>query len=65
YEPKPYSRWTMKGMLDVKPDSQLLVAQEFWNFIGGDGAYEQLLNVFEQVGIELRPEIDARFAQFK
>jgi hypothetical protein len=65
YEPKPYSRWTMKGMLDVKPNSQLLVAQEFWNFIGGEGAYEQLLNIFEKVGIELRHEIDVRFAQFK
>jgi type II restriction enzyme len=65
YEPKPYSRWTMKGMLDVKQNSQLFVAQEFWNFIGGAGAYDQLLNIFEQIGIELRPEIDARFAQFK
>ena len=31
----------------------------------GKGAYEELLAVFEAVGIELRPEIDARFAKFK
>jgi type II restriction enzyme len=65
YEPKPYSRWTMRGMLDVKPASQLFVGKEFWDFIGGEGAYEQLLDVFEAVGIELRSEIDARFAEFK
>ncbi len=63
YEPKPYARWTMRGMLDLK--SQLLVANELWDFLGGGGAYEELLNIFEAVGIELRPELDARFAQFK
>jgi hypothetical protein len=42
-----------------------MVAEEFWNFLGGEGTYEQLLSVFEDVGIELRPEIDARFREFK
>lgn len=65
YDPKPYSRWTMRGMLDVSLQAQLFVAKEFWDFIGGEGAYEQLLDVFERVGMELRSEIDARFAQFR
>lgn len=65
YEPEPYNRWTMRGMLDVSPQAQLFVAKEFWDFIGGEGAYEQLLDVFEQVGLELRSEIDERFAKFK
>jgi type II restriction enzyme len=63
YEPKPYSRWTMRGMLDLH--SQLMVAEEFWNFVGGSGAYQDLLGIFERVGIELRDEIDARFTRFK
>ena len=63
YEPQPYSRWTMPGMLDL--DYELKVAKEFWDFVGGDGAYEDLLDVFERVGIELRPEIDAYFARFE
>lgn len=62
YEPKPYERWTLKGMLDL--DSELKVAKELWDFLGGENTYEQLLDVFETVGIELRPEIDARFQQF-
>lgn len=65
YEPAPYNRWTMRGMLDIQPQSQLFVAAEFWDFLGGDGTYEPLLDVFEQVGIELRPDIDARFAKFR
>ena len=62
YEPKPYSRWTMAGMLDL--DNELKVAEEFWDFLGGEGAYKDLLDCFERVGIELRDEIDDYFARF-
>lgn len=62
YEPQPYSRWTMRGMLDL--DNELKVANEFWDFIGGVGAYEDLLNIFENIGIELRQEIDDYFARY-
>jgi len=62
YEPKPYSRWTMAGMLDL--DKELKVAAEFWDFLGGEGAYNDLLDCFERIGIELRPEIDAYFAKY-
>lgn len=63
YEPKPYVRWTMKGMLDLK--QEVMVAEEFWDFLGGKGTYLELLNCFEQAGIELRPEIDKYFSRFK
>jgi len=63
YEPKPYSRWTMAGMLDLK--RELKVADEFWDFLGGKGAYKDLLDCFERVGIELRTEIDKYFEKFK
>lgn len=63
YEPKPYERWTLRGMLDL--DNELKVAEEFWDFLGGKGAYEDLLKCFEEVGIELRDEIDEYFSRFK
>ena len=62
YEPKPYTRWTMAGMLDL--DNELKVAEEFWDFLGGKGAYDDLLGCFERVGIELRSEIDKYFERF-
>lgn len=37
YEPLPYERWTLKGMLDL--EHELKVAEEFWDFLGGIGAY--------------------------
>lgn len=62
YEPQPYNRWTMRGMLDL--GQELKVGDEFWDFLGGKGAYQDLLDCFEQVGIELRNEIDEYFARF-
>ncbi|MCI0448819.1 MAG: TdeIII family type II restriction endonuclease [Chlorobi bacterium] len=62
YEPEPYKRWTMRGMLDL--ERELKVGKEFWDFVGGKGAYEELLDCFERVGIELRPEIDNYFKKF-
>ena len=62
YEPEPYERWMSKGMLDL--DHEVLIAEEFWDFIGGEGTYTELLDAFEQAGIELRDEIDEYFKQF-
>ncbi len=62
YEPEPYNRWTMRGMLDLK--NELKVADEFWDFLGGKNTYKDLLDCFERVGIELRDEIDTYFKRF-
>jgi len=62
YEPAPYNRWTMRGMLDLS--QELKVGYEFWDFLGGEGTYQNLLDCFERVGIELRNEIDEYFAKF-
>ncbi|MDR1553623.1 MAG: TdeIII family type II restriction endonuclease [Prevotellaceae bacterium] len=62
FYPKPYKTWTMRAMVDV--EQELKSAEEFWDFLGGKGAYNELLDCFEQAGIELRPEIDSYFAKF-
>ncbi|TSC94935.1 MAG: type II restriction endonuclease TdeIII, partial [Candidatus Berkelbacteria bacterium Athens1014_28] len=54
--------WTMRGMLDL--EKELKVANEFWDFLGGEGTYKDLLDCFERVGIELRDEIDLFFKKF-
>jgi len=62
YEPEPYNRWTMRGMLDL--NKELKVADEFWDFLGGKNTYKDLLDCFERVGIELRGEIDKYFMRY-
>ncbi|MCB5260884.1 MAG: TdeIII family type II restriction endonuclease [Candidatus Cloacimonetes bacterium] len=63
YAPKPYERWTIRGMLDL--EHELKVAEGFWDFLAGPESYESLLGVFEQVGIDMRFEIDKYFAKFR
>ena len=62
YEPEPYERWTLQGLFDLQ--NEIVVAEEFWDFLGGKNTYIELLDVFESTGIELRPEIDERFERF-
>ena len=65
YEPNPYSRWTLRGMLEIENQSQLMVAEEFWNFLaGGQDIYQDLLDCFENVGCRMRDEIDDYFSKF-
>jgi type II restriction enzyme len=63
YEPEPYQRWTMRGIIDI--ERELKVAEEFWDFLGEDGSYEELLNCYERVGIKLRPVLDRYFSKFR
>lgn len=63
YAPNPYQQWTMRGMLDI--EHELLVAEEFWDFLGDENTYIELLDCFEKVGNVLRPEIDEYFKKFR
>ena len=38
---------------------------DFWNFVASADVYEQLLDIFQDAGSELRQEIDDRFAELK
>lgn len=59
YYPEPYNRFTFKGMLDL--EKEMLVAEEFWDFLGGSGTYDQLIEIFQEVGNEQRDSIDSFF----
>ena len=64
YNPyEPDKRWTMKGMLDLKKRSES--SNRILDFLAGEGTYKDLLDCFEKAGIELRPEIDKHFLNFK
>jgi len=64
YHPEPYERWTQKGLYDLD-SGEILVGDEFWDFIARDDIYEELLDVFQEVGEELRGEIDKKFSGFR
>ena len=64
YYPESYERWTLKGLYDLE-NGEVLVGEEFWNFVASDNIYDELLDIFQEVGEELRTEIDKKFAEFR
>ena len=50
-------------MLDLP--QELKVAEEFWNYLGGQNAFEGLLDCFELAGLEMQQEINLYFQRFK
>lgn len=64
YHPEPYKRWTLKGLYDLE-NGEILVGEEFWNFVASGNIYEAVLDIFQKVGKELREEIDKKFAEFR
>lgn len=63
YHPQSYERWTLKGLYDLS--NEVLVGEEFWNFVASNNIYEDLLDAFQKVGEDLRAEIDKKFAEFR
>jgi len=64
YHPEPYERWTLKGLYDLE-NGEVLVGEEFWNFVASQSIYDELLDIFQKVGAELRTEIDRKFGEFR
>ncbi|MBS3050654.1 MAG: TdeIII family type II restriction endonuclease [Candidatus Aenigmarchaeota archaeon] len=61
YHPKPYNRFTEQGVLEK--GEEFLVGDEFWDFLGGKNTYNDLIQVFDEVGKELRKDIDAKIKE--
>jgi len=47
------------GYLDMT--NQVLIGKEFWDFVGGEGTYDEVLAIYREVGEEMRPEVTQRF----
>ena len=50
-----YKNWKVSPMFEK--NNGLLVQEEFWDFIGGSGTFEELLKVIEEVRDEVKPII--------
>lgn len=61
YYPEPYRRFTLQGVLDE--ENELVIASEFWDTLGGDGTYKELLKIFDEVGKELKNDISKKIKE--
>jgi len=48
YHPKPYERFTLQGLL--KPTEDFLIGEQFWDYLGGENTFVEILEIFDAVG---------------
>ncbi len=61
YHPKPYHRFTEVGMMN--PPNDFLVGNEYWNFIGGENTFPELLKTFDEVGKDFKDQLNKKFRE--
>lgn len=59
YHPEEYQRWTCLKFFNK--GENFLIGKDFWDFLGGNGAYEELIDIYEKVGEAVRPILDQKF----
>ncbi len=61
YHPKPYHRFTEVGMMN--PPNDFLVGDEYWDFIGGEKTFPELLKTFDEVGKDFKEQLNNKFKE--
>ena len=61
YHPQQYERFTEQGVLER--GKEFLVGKEYWDFLGGQDTFEQLLDLFDLVGKKFKEKIQQKIHQ--
>jgi len=61
YYPHSYERFTEQGLLEK--GKELLVGDEYWDFLGGKGTFIQLLDLFDLVGKKFKEKIEQKIEE--
>lgn len=61
YHPEPYQRFTEQGLLEH--GKELLIGKEYWDFLGGENTFEDLLDVFDEVGKIYKDKISKKIQE--
>ena len=63
YAPKEYERWTCLRFFEKGQD--FLIGKDFWDFLGGASAYEDIIDIYKKVGKEIRPVLLRKLKDIK
>lgn len=61
YHPKPYDRFTLQGLL--KPGEDLLIGEDYWDYLGGKNTFEEILSLFDSVGKMYKEQIASKIRE--
>jgi len=61
YYPQPYERFTEQGVLEK--GKEFLIGKEYWDFLGGEKTFEDLLELFDFVGKTFKEKIQQKIKE--
>ncbi len=61
-ERKENYKWEFTKMF-FDLDKEVLIGREFWDFLGGEGTYDEILQIFKKVGERKGKEITKRLIE--
>ena len=62
YYPKNFPFHKAKSFMDYPND--LLIGEEYWDLLGGEGTYQDLLNIFVELAKDFSTKINKKFSKF-
>jgi len=66
YGKKEDYKWTFPARwFDMQNDESVLIGNEFWDLIGGDGAYKNFIKEINELGVEYRERIYREFLEIE
>jgi hypothetical protein len=61
YHPQSYKRFTEQGVLEK--GKEFLIGKEYWDFLGGENTFDELLDLFDKVGKNFKTRIQQKIHQ--
>ena len=61
YHPQPYERFTLQGLLT--PGEDLLIGKGYWDYLGGENTFEELLGLFDEIGRRYKEQIAGKIKE--
>lgn len=61
YHPQPYERFTEQGVLER--GKEFLIGEEYWDFLGGQHSFKQLLELFDLIGKRFKAKIQKKIQE--
>ena len=61
YHPEPYDRFTQVNLVTNNQD--FLVGERYWDFLGGNNTFNQLLQIFDKIGKKYKQQLIKKFKE--
>lgn len=61
YYPEPFSKYLPSDIMDYPND--FLVGEEYWDYLGGEGIFIEIINIFDEVSKLFKNKLRLKFRE--